>query len=162
MLIFFQARYRLKRCVFLVIAVLRACSGDLWRRDSRFPTVTNNITGQKMCASGGGSGIVSGVRYKGGCVLYCLEQNRCSGVNWKPPETCEAFSLQPLNMTAVNGCHYYSRGEGINNEIISTMRECFKMPIRAHTYQCVHSFQSRNSGLSVLKNYILLNCYFFK
>ena len=72
---------------------------------------TSYPSGERICSSDAPSQIQHGVRSKGACSLWCLQESRCSAVNWRQTNTCEMFFFHTYRFIKVLGCVHLFKGE---------------------------------------------------
>ena len=69
------------------------------------------ILGNQTCSAERPSQIFNENISKIKCVNFCLNDDRCRGVNWKEPSTCEMFFFEPGSFQTDDTCTYFRQGE---------------------------------------------------
>ena len=101
-----------KFVVFLFVTLKTVSTvGNLLKRELRYRARRIDSLGITFCASDTPSKVLTaGGISRSRCVLLCLDDVRCRGVNWKEPSTCEMF-FNPTLSDASSSCTYFSPGE---------------------------------------------------
>ena len=91
-------------------------SGDSVEKSLRYRAHQIDNFDVTFCASDTPSKVLSaGSISRSRCVLLCLDDVSCRGVNWKEPSTCEMFFFDPTLTDDSISCTYFSPGESKYN-----------------------------------------------
>ena len=97
--------------VALLFITMKPCStvGDSLKKSLRYRAHQIDNFDVTFCASDTPSKVLTaGGISRSRCVLLCLDDVRCRGVNWKEPSTCEMFFFDPTLSDASSSCTYFS------------------------------------------------------
>ena len=108
----------------LVISTIITGNGDPSKRETTFRTYKNNSSDEILCLTGNPLAVQDKVRSRIQCTKRCLENPRCSGVNWKEPSTCELYTSIEGTFDTVTGCTYMSEQFTFEYSNILTKCEC--------------------------------------
>ena len=88
--------------------------GNLLKKEIRYRAHQIDNFDATFCASDTPSKVpTSGSISKARCVLLCLDDARCRGVNWKEPSTCEMYFFDPTLSDASSRCSVQVRFDEI-------------------------------------------------